>query len=426
MTPEAQAIYDRADLMIVVGSRLRGNETRNNAARLPRPLVQIDADAGQAARNYRGRSVHQRRCRRRRSTGCASDCRRGSMSTPNFSAISRRRARNPSASSRPRSGPIASSPTRCRRACARGAASVRARRHAVEQHLRQSLCAPRRAASRRACARRRDRAGRRDGGRRGARRRAGEDDRAASATAAPWSISASSRPWSMTKADIVFVLMNDRGYGVIRNIQDAQFGGRRHYADLHTPDFGLLGGGARLAHQRVSRIDEFEAALDRALSASGPQLVEVDMVAIGPFAEVLRRAAGRRGGKRMNGARMSSILEQAARSRSGAARSRICAASRSTSRSSCNGAALPNLDFSGATFNAPAHAARARCSRASPGSPAAPSMRRSTSRRAVFLSDAPVRTRALPPRRDVLRRRIPRRRLLRPRRSSATRPFSTA
>src|SRR5207253_9393783 len=52
MPPQAQAIYDRADLMVVVGSRLRGNETRNNAARLPHPLVQIDADAGQAARNY--------------------------------------------------------------------------------------------------------------------------------------------------------------------------------------------------------------------------------------------------------------------------------------------------------------------------------------------------------------------------------------
>src|SRR5258707_1063230 len=52
MMAEAAARYDRAELMIVVGSRLRGNETRNNAARLPRPLVQIDADAGQAARNY--------------------------------------------------------------------------------------------------------------------------------------------------------------------------------------------------------------------------------------------------------------------------------------------------------------------------------------------------------------------------------------
>ena len=50
MTPEAQAIYARADLMIVVGSRLRGNETRNNTMRLPRPLVQIDADAGAGRR----------------------------------------------------------------------------------------------------------------------------------------------------------------------------------------------------------------------------------------------------------------------------------------------------------------------------------------------------------------------------------------
>jgi acetolactate synthase-1/2/3 large subunit len=88
-----------------------------------------------------------------------------------------------------------------------------------------------------------------------------------------------------TRADIVFVLMNDRGYGVIRNIQDAQFGGRRHYADLHTPDFGLLAKALGLAHARVSRIEDFATALDRALDAPGPQLVEVDMVAIGPFAE---------------------------------------------------------------------------------------------------------------------------------------------
>ena len=87
------------------------------------------------------------------------------------------------------------------------------------------------------------------------------------------------------KADIVFILMNDRGYGVIRNIQDAQFGGRRHYADLHTPDFGLLAASFGLPHRRISRIEEFEAALDQALATSGPQLVEVDMVAIGPFAE---------------------------------------------------------------------------------------------------------------------------------------------
>jgi acetolactate synthase-1/2/3 large subunit len=52
MTPAAQALFDACDLMIVVGSRLRGNETRNNMLRLGKPLVQIDADASQGGRNY--------------------------------------------------------------------------------------------------------------------------------------------------------------------------------------------------------------------------------------------------------------------------------------------------------------------------------------------------------------------------------------
>src|SRR5207245_10622551 len=70
-----------------------------------------------------------------------------------------------------------------------------------------------------------------------------------------------------TKADIAFILMNDRGYGVIRNIQDAQFGGRRHYADLHTPDFKLLAAAFGIAHQRVSRVEDFALARARALDA---------------------------------------------------------------------------------------------------------------------------------------------------------------
>ncbi len=52
MTPEASQIYAACDLMIVVGSRLRGNETRNNDMPLPRPLLQVDADASQSGRNY--------------------------------------------------------------------------------------------------------------------------------------------------------------------------------------------------------------------------------------------------------------------------------------------------------------------------------------------------------------------------------------
>jgi acetolactate synthase-1/2/3 large subunit len=87
------------------------------------------------------------------------------------------------------------------------------------------------------------------------------------------------------QADVVFVLMNDRGYGVIRNIQDAQYGGRRVYADILTPDFSMICGAVGLPHERVADVEHFPAALDRALAAPGPQLIEMDMVAIGPFAE---------------------------------------------------------------------------------------------------------------------------------------------
>ena len=65
------------------------------------------------------------------------------------------------------------------------------------------------------------------------------------------------------KANLVFVLMNDRGYGVIRNIQDAQYGGRRVYADILTPDFSLVCQSIGLPHQRVTDIDDFDAALDQ-------------------------------------------------------------------------------------------------------------------------------------------------------------------
>lgn len=87
------------------------------------------------------------------------------------------------------------------------------------------------------------------------------------------------------QADLTFVLMNDRGYGVIRNIQDAQYGGRRVYSNILTPDFALLCQAVGLPHERIGAAAEFAAALDRALASPGPRMIEVDMVAIGPFAE---------------------------------------------------------------------------------------------------------------------------------------------
>ncbi|MDH3233482.1 MAG: thiamine pyrophosphate-binding protein [Alphaproteobacteria bacterium] len=87
------------------------------------------------------------------------------------------------------------------------------------------------------------------------------------------------------KADIALVLMNDLGYGVIRNIQDAQYGGRRAYADLVTPDFGALATAIGLAHERVDKPEGFADAFARALAVEGPAIVEIDMNAVGPYAK---------------------------------------------------------------------------------------------------------------------------------------------
>ncbi len=86
------------------------------------------------------------------------------------------------------------------------------------------------------------------------------------------------------RVDVVFVVMNDKGYGVIRNIQDARFGGRRHYADLHMPEFADLSRTMGLPFHRVAEAAEMAPALDTALAVDGPALVEIDMTAIGPFA----------------------------------------------------------------------------------------------------------------------------------------------
>src|SRR5690606_11878239 len=62
-------------------------------------------------------------------------------------------------------------------------------------------------------------------------------------------------------ADMVIILMNDKGYGVIKNIQDAQYGGRRHYVDLHTPDYAALSASLGLRHVRVRDLAQMCEAL---------------------------------------------------------------------------------------------------------------------------------------------------------------------
>jgi acetolactate synthase-1/2/3 large subunit len=85
------------------------------------------------------------------------------------------------------------------------------------------------------------------------------------------------------QADLLLVIMNSGGYQVIKNIQDAQYGGRHCYVDLHTPDYTLLCKSMAIPHVKLTTLDNAAKALQQALDTPGPAVVEIDMAAIGPF-----------------------------------------------------------------------------------------------------------------------------------------------
>jgi acetolactate synthase I/II/III large subunit len=87
------------------------------------------------------------------------------------------------------------------------------------------------------------------------------------------------------QADILVILMNDGGYGVIKNIQDADYGSRHCYVDLLTPDFGQLCASMGVRYLKSSDPAQIAAQLRQGLQGRGPTVLEVDMKAWGPFKE---------------------------------------------------------------------------------------------------------------------------------------------
>ena len=86
-------------------------------------------------------------------------------------------------------------------------------------------------------------------------------------------------------ADIAILLMNDGGYGVIKNIADAYYGGRRAYVDILGPDWGLMCDSLGIPHWRVDTAGDISEVLKSAFEVDGPALIEVDMSSIGEFAQ---------------------------------------------------------------------------------------------------------------------------------------------
>ena len=283
MTPLAETLFDKCDLMIVVGSRLRGNETRNNALRLGKPLVQIDADASQGGRNYpvdmfiygeaapslagllerlpAKLDVDQAFAAELASARSASEGALAKSLGP-YKAVADILSARVHSGAHPFARDVTIANSMFGNRYVRLAAphlGVHALGGGIGQGVAMSIGASFASPGKKTVSLLGDG---------GTMVNLGEF-----ATAVE------------NESDIVFVLMNDQAYGVISNIQDAQYGNRHAYCRLHTPDFGLFAKSMGLAHEKVSAIDRFEDAFNRAMSLPGPTLLEIDMIAIGPYAE---------------------------------------------------------------------------------------------------------------------------------------------
>ena len=84
-------------------------------------------------------------------------------------------------------------------------------------------------------------------------------------------------------ANMILLVMNDGGYGVMRGIQKEYFDGRQYYNELHTPSFVALGEAMGCKSYKANSLEEFDIKINEAMKQDGMCLVEVNMNAIGPL-----------------------------------------------------------------------------------------------------------------------------------------------
>jgi acetolactate synthase I/II/III large subunit len=83
--------------------------------------------------------------------------------------------------------------------------------------------------------------------------------------------------------DVTIVVMNDKGYGVIKDIQNTLYGGRHYAADPVGPNLEELARLAGIPYWRISALDEVKPKLAEAIAVDGPTFVEVDMKQFGSY-----------------------------------------------------------------------------------------------------------------------------------------------
>lgn len=96
-------------------------------------------------------------------------------------------------------------------------------------------------------------------------------------------------------ANIITVVYNNGAYGSIRMHQEALFPGHHYGTDLLNPDFAGLGSAYGALGLKVSRNEEFRPALQKAMAAERPALIEVmtDVEYVSPSLTLSEIAGGK-------------------------------------------------------------------------------------------------------------------------------------
>ena len=81
---------------------------------------------------------------------------------------------------------------------------------------------------------------------------------------------------------LIICVFNDSGYGVLRWLQQNQFG-RINETDLGKVAFAQMAQSMGVPGQRVASVDQFAAAMDTAMVADGPYLIDIDMEHFAPM-----------------------------------------------------------------------------------------------------------------------------------------------
>lgn len=278
--PDIQALYQTCDLMLVAGSRLRAHETGDHSIALPKPLLQVDIDPQAEGRTYPVEEFY-------RGDAAATLGALADRLADRYQAAPGFREEVAAIRSKVRAGyhdtlgPYRNFPEILRKALP--ADTVWARDITISNSTWGNRLFPLHSP--------RDNvypvsAGIGQGFPLGLGAAFGAAGRKTAILTGDGGLQLSiAEFWTMVqeRAEVVLIVMNDGGYGVIKQIQDVVTGGRHYYTELVGPRLEDLAASAGIAYCRVEDEAELGAAVSSAVVAAGPAVVEVDMNRIGPI-----------------------------------------------------------------------------------------------------------------------------------------------